>query len=246
MVKYYGRKSYRKSYSNSKYSKKQGKRRTIKRLAGEKPSVMDRIANYAGPIGKIAKTVAGIVQMINPEKKYRDAYQNFTQNISTASNPVLLLTGIIQGTGATQRTGESVKGIQLQIRNQFVMGSANTTQTNLKYWIVLDKEYSGSAPVLTDILETASLTSFNNLENSKRYVILKSRTVNLCNNGNRNVSFTDIIPVDFHMHYNNTTGSTVADCKENQIYIMYLSDDGTSANVPTVNTISSRFTFYDN
>lgn len=233
------------------YNKKSnGKRNVIKGLAGEKPSNVEKYVNKKGAIGAIASAVAGLTKMGSPEKKNRDAYSGFPGTCSPLSNGGLLLSGILQGATSVTRIGDKVKGDNLFIRSLWQMGASNTTQSNIRYWVILDKEFNGqvslpAAPAYGEIFQNGSaLTTFMNLDYSKRFVVLKTRSFQLDRNGKSSIQFMDKIPVNFTLNYRGQLG-TVAECKENQIFMYWISDDGTSAGQPTEVVLSTRLTFYD-
>jgi len=249
MAVYYKRKSYnskRKSYTRRTY----GKKNVVKRLAGEKPSAVEKYVNNKGAIGALASAVANLAKTGYPEKKNRDAYDGFTATCSPLANGGICLSTLGQGTGEGQRIGDKIKGCDLFVRTLWQMGASNTTQSNIRYWIILDKEYNGSAsvptvPAYTDIFQNGSaLTTFMNLGYSKRFVVLKTRSFQLDRNGKSSIQFMDKVPVNITMNYFQT-GAALSNLKENQIFMYWISDDGTSAGQVTEVTLSSRLTFFD-
>jgi len=247
MAVYYKRKSYnrmRKSYKGG------SKRNIVKKLAGEKPSAVERYVGNKGAIGALASAVANLTKTGYAEKKYRDAYNGFSATCSPLANGGLLLTSLAQGATNITRIGDKVKGCDIFVRSLWQMGSANTTQSNIRYWIILDKEYNGqvstpAAPAYNEIFQSGSaLTTFMNLDYSKRFVVLKTRSFQLDRNGKSSIQFMDKVPINITMNYVGPF-SGLANSKENQIFIYWISDDSTGTNQPTDVTISSRFSFYD-
>lgn len=81
---------------------------------------------------------------------------------------------MIVGTGESQRIGRKVKATSLMIRGSFDYPSQPnlTTSLYIRLMVYQDTQTNGSAATITDILESANVDSFRNLENSKRFKIL--------------------------------------------------------------------------
>lgn len=222
-----------------------GKRRAIKRWAGEKPSIVDRISKYAGAIGKVAGTVSMLTQMVNCEKKW---YDKPTSNavISNTGTDVSLYTNMAVGMTDQTRNGNVVKGKNLYGRYSLLSNSLYPTLVRLVW--VLDKEYNGATAPLSDVLQQADTHSGVHMDNSKRFVILKDKLHIINPNGNSTnpqqmIKGKFYFPTDFHIHYKGTT-DTQASLKENQI-ILYAVSNQPLASAPII-THYGRFRFYDN
>jgi len=74
---------------------------------------------------------------------------------------------IRQGTISNQRVGREVQMKSFQLR--YEPGSGTQPQRML---VVYDKQPTGTAPVITDILTADSFTAFTNLDNKERFVTL--------------------------------------------------------------------------
>lgn len=217
------------------------RRNAIKRWAGEKPTVMDKIARYAGPIGRIAKTVGGIMQMINPEVKYVDNGSAVTP-VTNTGTVLATYTTMAQGLGDQARNGNTVKGKSISGKMHIVKSSSVVTSAIRFLW-VLDKECDGALPTLSQILDSVDLTSGLNKDYSKRYAILKDKVFTL-NDGGGQSRFTKFyFPTDFHVHFDGTSAA-ITDAKENQVFLFALSDQllSTAVNVQHF----GRFNYYDN
>lgn len=234
---------YRKTFRRSRrYTRSRPSRRQkIKMWAGEKPSIVDKIARYAGPVGKIAKTVAGIVQMINPEKKYIDNNSSVSQ-ITNTGTVVATYTTMAQGLGDQARNGNTIKGISISGKMHIVKSSTVVT-TALRFMWVLDKECDGALPSLNQILDNVDLTSGLNRDFSKRFVVLKDKVITLNDGGGQSRFMKFFFPTDFHVHFDGSTAA-ITDAKENQVYLIALSDQ-LLANAPSIQHFG-RFNYYDN
>lgn len=101
-------------------------------------------------------------------------------NLDTTGSIVLLAT-VPQGTSTSQRVGKKIQWKSLQCRGRYTANS--TAQVNdCAVLIVYDKRPTGSLPAITDVLVSASASSFNNDANSGRFVILKRKDFDLTGN----------------------------------------------------------------
>ncbi len=144
-----------------------------------------------------------------PELKFFD-----TVNTGTA----LAITGVVtnnslnivpQGTTESQRVGRKmiIRKIGIRFLLQFNSGTAESAEV-VRVIVVQDKQANGAAFGITDVLETASEGSFNNLANKSRFIILMDRyeainkTVDIGTNINEHTQawswFKDVnIPIEF-------------------------------------------------
>ena len=233
------------SLGGRRYTRKRvggNRRRNIKRWAGEKPSMIDKIARYAGPVGKIARTVAGIVQMVNTEKKYVDNDYSNT-SVGSTGNLIATYTTMAQGLGDQARMGNTIKGKSISGKIIATKSTIPTT-TQLRLLWVLDKECDGAAPVLSDVLDSVNTLAGVNRNFSKRFVILKDKLVTLSSGGNDIRSMKFFFPTDFHIHFDGST-SAITDAKENHVFLYAISDSIGGSSYPIVSHWG-RFNYYDN
>lgn len=217
------------------------RRQRIKKMAGEKPSVMDRIARYAGPVGKIAKTVGGIISMINPEKKYVDNTVSLT-SVPGTGVLVATYTMMAQGLGDQQRNGNSIKGVDIAGK-MYLQKNIGVQTTAMRLIWVLDKECDGAAPLLSQILDNVDVVSGLNKDYTKRFVILKDKMLTLNDGGGQTKFQKYYFPTDFHVHYDGATAA-ITDAKENQVFLFAISDQ--TADYAPLITHFGRFNYYDN
>lgn len=220
-----------------------GKRRAqIKRWAGEKPSVVERIAKrYVGPMATIANTVGGIIRMINPEKKYIDNTVSLT-SVSNTGTLVANYTMMPQGLGDQARNGNTIKGVDIHGK-MYLQKNIGVQTTAMRLLWVLDKECDGAAPLLSQILDNVDIVSGINRDFSKRFVILKDKMLTLNDGGGQTKFQKYYFPTDFHVHYDGSTAA-ITDAKENQVFLFAISDQ-TSDYAPLI-THFGRFNYFDN
>lgn len=200
--------------------------------------------NAIKTVGGVARTattamlLAGkVASLINTEWKYGKTVET-TNTSANNSGTVALLTGIAQGDSVQERIGNSVLPKKFTFRmNAFKNASATTTQ--LTTMLILDKEYDGANPAVTDILAYAHYQSFLKITNTKRFKVLRVKrwTMDAYHPTKWlewNIDFNKPSPKRkkwLHMRYGGT-GSTASDCKQNQLILLTISDQ--AANVPTI------------
>lgn len=197
-------------------------------------------APYAKAVPAIANTVGRVLSMINTEDKYNDQTQS-NQSVPNTGFVSSVLTVMARGTADNERIGNKVLGKDILIRGSVAINSASTVTQNVRLMLVCDKEYDGATAALTDVLQ--SVDPFSPIEEhfTKRFTILRSYNFALSSQ-RPNVTFKIYSKVPWHVWYDGS-GSTSTDGKENQLYLMAVSD--LSTNVPVL-TYYSRFKFYDN
>lgn len=233
--------AFKKTFRRSRRAtRRPSRRQAIKRWAGEKPSVIEKIARYAGPIGTIAKTVGGIMHMVNCEAKYVDNASAVT-TIPTTGTFVATYTTMPQGLGDQARNGNSIKGKGINAKMLLFKNSSVASSTVRLMW-VLDKECDGALPSITNILDNVDVVSGLNKDFSKRFVVLKDKVITLSDGAGTNRYYKQYIPTDFHVHFDGAS-SAITDAKENQVYLIAIGDQLTA--LPNI-LHWGRFTYYDN
>lgn len=232
-------------YSRRSFPKRKkitpSRRQKIKKLAGEKPSVIDKIARYAGPVGTIAKAVGGIIQMMNPEKKYVDNTSSLIA-VPNTGVAVATYTTMVQGLGDQARNGNTIKGISISGK-MYLQKNLSVQTTGIRLLWVLDKECDGSVPLLSQILDNVDIVSGVNRDYSKRFVLLKDKMLTLNDGGGQTKFQKFFFPTDFHIHYDGSSAA-ITDAKENQVFLFAISDQ--NPDYAPLLTHFGRFNFYDN
>lgn len=85
---------------------------------------------------------------------------------------ITLIATIPQGTSVNTRVGKKILLKSLQIRGFCVAGST-AAYNDCAILVVYDKRPTGSLPLVTDVLVTATSTAFNNDANSGRFKIVR-------------------------------------------------------------------------
>lgn len=89
------------------------------------------------------------------------------------------LVNIAVGTGPNERIGRQIKVKSINAYLTLQKNSSSYATDTIRIMLVLDTQCNGTAPAITDILQTASVNSFRNMANSKRFVVLKDSEINI-------------------------------------------------------------------
>lgn len=142
-------------------------------VGATRPFKKPRVSNMQ----KRIDAVGAAPQRINgPEFKNTDVSNAMTIPTATSSwSNLILLNGIDQGAGNSQRVGRRVTVKSILVRYNFGLPSPTATSqlAAVRLMIFYDKQPQGATPLITDVLDTASINSLTNLANSDRFVILR-------------------------------------------------------------------------
>lgn len=154
--------------ARSKSTKRSSKKRAPKKVGKAKPGTSQYNSAYARRAG-------------TGEKKYVD-YPLQHQDASTAGRVYGDILTIAAGTGINQRIGNKITVVNVNFRGR-IMSAAQTATASayldgervrvMWFW---DTQANGTVPKVTDVLQTAEIDSFRNMEQAPRFVILKDKT----------------------------------------------------------------------
>lgn len=237
---------FKKTYKK-KVFKRSGNRKNItkKRLAGHRPSMIDRIARFGGAIGSVARTVAGMTRLINSEVKYLDVASSTTVT-DVGATYLVLLNGLAQGDDYNNRSGRSVLMKSLTMKWQINNGTPASAQT-VHFAIVMDKKPDSAVTNSHDAVYGASSTIVSQIDKATegdRFVIL--RTMSVIVDSGTGLSKTGTVHIDLsgiHQLFDGTA-NTYASIEKNAIAVVAVSNQATSGYPALV--FSSRYRFYDN
>lgn len=219
----------------------------VRKLAGTQPeTAIDRIASGVGTVATIAKTVSGIVSMINTEDKYLDV--QLSGSLSTAGAYSAVLNAIAQGADRNQRNGNKVEIKCLQIIMVLTFNTPVDQPQAVRLVLVIDKK-----PQIGALLYSAAYNGAGNpfsvhSQISKdsygdRLVILKDWRIVLDPQGPQKIFIKKYFNLErLHTQY---YSSNSTDFESGRIHLIGIADQpGTSLPVSIEGT--SRFCFHDN
>jgi len=183
------------------------------------------------------------------ELKYVDVTAN---SFFTEAGAVYLLNGLVPGTGASQRIGKKAVMKTLQFRASIGALSAGAEDTIfqgiVRFLWIYDKQSNATAPTLAQIFEqTDSGTSFMNMDNRDRFVVLADRQIAMDQSGGHPAAQIKMYKkINLPTIFNAGTAGTIADITSGSIYLVLISDSvlASPTQLPDVNW-TSRFRYDD-
>lgn len=235
------RNNYRRN--NRTYNNNRNKRYIRKQRGGRTKDFVDgkqqrMIQAGITSIPYLIKSVGLLKSLINTEPKFLDT--TFTSTVLGTTVLYSRLTAIGQGLTDSSRIGNKILLKDVFIRYTIVMNSAAAT-TMYRAILFVDKETDGASPTSPSPLALNSTESPIDMDESKRFVIIRDQYIPLSINGDRVCGEKIYSELNFHCEFDGT-GNGIGDAKENQIWLAFLSSDNT--NQSTVNAYS-RIKYYD-
>jgi len=181
----------------------------------------------------------GLRMIVNAEKKFYDRSNNVEL---TNVGQVDLLTAIAQGSGESQRNGNSVLLKSVLVRGRITTDAPNAT---IRVMLIHDKSPDPGTVTLADILTGASdgYAPFNpmNDDNRRRFRVLGSKLMSI-NSNNTNMPFKFYVKLNHHARWNSSTST---DINVGHVYLVFANIlSGVTYDTYAIST--SRITYYDN
>lgn len=121
----------------------------------------------SGPMRKFSVSLPKLKKDVSLLKKQREVHVQdnpvasaVINGVTTYASGALVYGAIAQGTGESDRIGESIQPLQLKLRMRFV-GDTTAVQSTFRVLLVHSKNDAGTAPVLGDILSQDLTTTFH-------------------------------------------------------------------------------------
>lgn len=170
--------------------------------------------------------------LANQEKKFLDTS---IQNTADVSAGVIIpsLNLIPQGVTDVTRVGNKVTLTKVNLRGLAAMedfGTAAFSGGVLRTILFIDKQTNGATAAVLDILRTAAVLSFRNMDNLDRFIILDDTTIRVPIES-ANVLHTAISrfpwsvnkKINVDVHFSGTTGA-ITELRSSNIGLLYIAD----------------------
>lgn len=108
------------------------------------------------------------------EKKFFDDTHDFA-TVASAGEVDNGMLNIAAGTGESDRIGRKINVTGVNLRARFTLPAGGLAPDVVRLMLVQDKQSNGTTANVTDVLETASIWSFNNLANKNRFKIIRDK-----------------------------------------------------------------------
>lgn len=227
-----------------RFRRYQGRRRRRRYVRKARPyggrfwSTAGKALATAGTALSIAKAVKS---MVNVEYKVKQDSSG-TFNIDTTGTTELL-SGMEEGDDNTQRNGRSIKATSLWIKGKMYFNPAGTNYQRGRILLVQDMHGDGSTCALIDVLESASVDAFVNLQNTDRYKIHYNKEIILT--AERPVyQFSKFIKKKSKLEFIGTS-SIASSCGAGHYWLLTIGNVSSGSNPPTAN-YQWRMRYIDN
>lgn len=190
---------------------------------------------------KAWRGVKRIRGLVNSEMLHVD--KTYSSNTISGTGYVYNLTGIAQGDGINQRTGNSILLRNLTYRLKFEINASVTVDTTIMMALVWDTQQVGdSAPAITDIFASATPESLLATGTLGRFKIILRKHILLtpASGGRPAIVMHNTLNLYKHIRYN---GVNDTDIQKNGLYLVMVGSEST--NLPTI-TGTVRIGYHDN
>lgn len=203
-------------------------------------------ASVASAIMPLAKTVGGLVTMLNTERKFFD-YSNLNQPLSGLTPFINNLIATNQGTDYTERIGRSIRMLDITIRWNYVIDPQVPTE-RVRLTLVCDKfidaaEAESANQIVAKLYQDSTNPTYSpiNRDYSDRFVIMKDWLFAGSVAARPNIAKKYFQKLGFHQKYTGTLDTNYA---EGTIYIVCTSDNLSSTDFSSF-SLESRVNFTD-
>lgn len=180
-------------------------------------------------------------RLLNVEFKVKYTTQAL---ISINTTPVFqCLTNMAQGTNDDERVGNNILAKSLNWR--FYFSKVNGQNAVIRAIIFRDVAGQGATPGVTDLLQVQDVNSPLNLDNGKRFRVLKDYYDQLSNGGKTILLRKGgLKQINTHCEFDGT-GSGVADTTNGHLWVMWMSNIAPAGDDPVCNSYIT-FRYIDN
>lgn len=177
-----------------------------------------------------------------PEKKNADvATQNYNLPLTSSFGSVVLLNGIAQGVGNTERIGRRIAMKSLQLR---YIHYSNLTAGSCRIVIFYDRQANSTTPSSGDIIGSQTFDGIVNLVNSDRFVILMDEISENAQFDGASTPGKRYIKMDLETIFSGT-GSGISSVQTGAVFIMMANSATFSTGATSNATFSTRIRYTD-
>jgi hypothetical protein len=158
--------------------------------------------------------------------KYTQGTLTFTPLVAGSQ---AYISGVGQGDAVDNRTGNKVNAHTFYFNADYKM----TTSCNVRFVIVRDTMNQGAVPIITEVLESASVISPLNYQNfvaQKRFVLLKDFTKHFTTGGTLYDTSLNTFKLDVQMSYGGT-GFSATDARRNSLFVVCVTDVASAGSI---------------
>lgn len=162
-----------------------------------------------------------------PELKNIDTTDLNFPAFGATTGQLTLLNGCIQGSAATNRIGRRIRMVSVYLRGRILMAGTSTGSSPIRIIIFYDRQTNGAAPTATDLLTSDAISSFNNLNNNRRFQVVADITRSCIGTaGPQALYFSNFKKIDLSTEFNTGNAGTVADITTGSLYALCYASPG--------------------
>lgn len=197
------------------------------------------VASTAAKLASLATTVYKLKSLINTEFKTVDTVAS---SVITTTPIIAIINALATGDDFDDRDGRVVRFKSIDVRLEMTM---NTTPINdmIRVMVVIDKQANETTLLILDLLTLADMRSHKNLDQRKRFVILKDEVIEFSVGKGTNKLFHWYKKLDMKTIYDSGNAGTIADITTNAMYLILF---GTEAANGVLVSRSVRMRYIDN
>lgn len=226
----------------------------LKALVGKKNRRrVKKVSRVAGKVASLAEKVSTVMSLMNVEKKRIDtdvASQTFGAN----DGWLQIITAPAHGDGSGQRNGSSIKLYSYQITGRITQQASNVNRISGKV-ILFSYDQTPDTPAVSDFIDTDgagnySSLSLRNPDKMGDFKILASKKFYVKERQYTGAETDTIFELygKFNNMHQRFTSSTAASITSNQLYLLFLMDDGVTASSTGayIKGLKARINYVDN
>lgn len=202
------------------------------------------VPGFTRSVGAYQRSIPGSI-----EKKYFEtSIVNVGSNI--AGSVLNSLNLVPQGTTDQTRIGNKISIRNINIHGYMSYDDQTTGAFgagNLRVILFVDKQCNGATALVTDILKSASIESFRNMDQVDRFTILKDivfegpqLVANALHTSQTTKYWSLSAKCDLPIHFSSTTGA-ITELRSNNIGMLYITD-GAAVNPASLGVARVKFT----
>lgn len=180
------------------------------------------------------------LRSMNVEYKTNDYYLN--AGITSDTLTITQLTNIQQGTTNKTREGNQIKVVRITISGLVVLSYTNVDYDYVRFMLVYDKQTNGAIYTAADLLATEAPEGLRNLDNVRRFHVLKDIRLELHNNHSYFKHFKFSVECNHKIRYDANAG-TINDLTEGSFSLARIGLQSMHYSIAYVDT---RVRFVDN
>ncbi len=198
-----------------------------------------------GGYAQLSRRIGGLARYIDTTRHYKDL--NVTSTNIDAAGAIFLLNATQRGSGFEQRVGDAETAMSIQFRGTFLTSATAAGPSFVRMILFIDKRPNGTFAIIDDLLDTIgtgeAVNSPLNLEEGNRYRILRDKVVGMTGSDTSARTFKYYKRMKMTVRHNHISNAAdISTMETNAVYLLFVSDQTTLANLPTV-TFFSRYRF---